>query len=74
MIHVASLYILRFLGVSVIIFFGNGSSMVVVTYNVAVYNEVPPHPCPSDDTNQRHTRVRNHVGVVAFFGSWKNLS
>ena len=41
--------------------------MVVVTYNVAVYNEVPPHPCPSDDTNQRHTRVRNHVGVVAFF-------
>ena len=48
--------------------------MVVVTYNVAVYNKLPPHPCPSDDTNQRHTRVRNLVGVVAFFGSWKNLS
>ena len=45
--------------------------MVVVTYNVAVYNKVPPHPCPSDDTNQRHTRVRNLVGVVAFLGLGK---
>ena len=43
----------------------DGSSKVVVTYIVAVHNKVPPHPCPSDDTNQRHTCVRHLVGVVA---------
>ena len=43
----------------------DGSSKVVVTYIVAVHNKVPPHPCPSDGTNQRHTCVRHLVGVVA---------
>ena len=38
---------------------------IVVTYIVAGHNKVPPHPCPSDDTNQRHTSVRHLVGVVA---------
>ena len=43
----------------------DGSSKVVVTYIVAVHNKVTAHPGPSDDTNQRHTRVRHLVGVVA---------
>ena len=47
-----------------------------MTCIVAVHNKVPPHPCPSKNTNQRHTRVRHLVGGggVAVFALGNKIS
>ena len=45
-----------------------------MTHIIAVTNKVPPHPCLSDDSNQRHTSVRHLVGVVALFALEKQDS